>query len=561
MDTQNPDQSIEKQSIIELKSIRIDLHRGEITDQHSGQRTSLRPQSERLLLVLAQQSGTVVAKDELMNQIWPNTVVTEDSIVQAVGDIRKILHDHNHQIVRTIRGQGYRFVPPTTATIRPAAQDNARLLSQPIHVNKRYGWGAIVLVVLAIFAFFNLRPSLSQPETTVKKSSGELADFAVLPFKGDDTEGMGTWLAEDIVRGLARHRHLRVVSTYSSFSLARSKQSLSAAQWQTALQVRFLIDGKYHRVNDSLSLNIQLTDLNKDEVVWTEAYQTENARIFDLQNTIISAMVGRVISSAKQDERQFALRAKEPSTLAVYETTQRAIALKHQFSQPATQEAQQILSQLLAQQDDYAPAWGALCWINALDGIFKLTGNWNPQNADEVTGQCQRALQLDPSDPLTYLALADAYVLSGDFQQAAEAAEQATLLAPSDAEAWLLFGLHQLPVKPAAEALQAVERANQLFPIKPPHVHMITAQAAWAAGKLALAREHAQDCLQAAPYLTLCQVVEVLVARETGEVGQLPAMLAKLSAQTDTPPPAVICSRFLGETARHEQCLEYLAPL
>jgi TolB-like protein len=89
----------------------LDLAAGELLDA-AGRPTALRAQALKVLLVLGERAGQVVGKDELMQRVWGDVVVTEDSLVQAVGDVRRVLSDQRHERVRTIARRGYLFVPP-----------------------------------------------------------------------------------------------------------------------------------------------------------------------------------------------------------------------------------------------------------------------------------------------------------------------------------------------------------------------------------------------------------------------------------------------------------------
>ena len=57
--------------------------------------------------MLAAKPGKIVAKDELMQTVWGNIAVSDDSLVQCVIEIRKALGDGKHQIVRTLPKRGY----------------------------------------------------------------------------------------------------------------------------------------------------------------------------------------------------------------------------------------------------------------------------------------------------------------------------------------------------------------------------------------------------------------------------------------------------------------------
>jgi DNA-binding winged helix-turn-helix (wHTH) protein/pimeloyl-ACP methyl ester carboxylesterase len=69
----------------------------------------LRPKSFDLLRYLAEHAGRLVSKEELIQAIWPDVFVTEDSVVQCIGDIRAALRDDAHQIIKTIPRRGYLF--------------------------------------------------------------------------------------------------------------------------------------------------------------------------------------------------------------------------------------------------------------------------------------------------------------------------------------------------------------------------------------------------------------------------------------------------------------------
>lgn len=69
----------------------------------------LRPQAFDMLRYLAESPGRLITKEELIEAIWHNAAVGDDSIVRCVRDIREALGDTDHRLVETVRGRGYRF--------------------------------------------------------------------------------------------------------------------------------------------------------------------------------------------------------------------------------------------------------------------------------------------------------------------------------------------------------------------------------------------------------------------------------------------------------------------
>src|SRR5271169_2458225 len=69
----------------------------------------LTPKAIETLMVLVQNSGHTVDKDELMQSVWPDTIVEENNLTQSVSALRKALGPE-YPYIETVPRQGYRFV-------------------------------------------------------------------------------------------------------------------------------------------------------------------------------------------------------------------------------------------------------------------------------------------------------------------------------------------------------------------------------------------------------------------------------------------------------------------
>lgn len=67
------------------------LERGALL--RDGEELSLRPKSFSVLLHLVEHAGKLQAKRDLIEAIWPDTVVTDDSLTQCLSEIRRVLED------------------------------------------------------------------------------------------------------------------------------------------------------------------------------------------------------------------------------------------------------------------------------------------------------------------------------------------------------------------------------------------------------------------------------------------------------------------------------------
>src|SRR5262249_36338181 len=85
-----------------------------------GRVAPLPPKVFDTLLVLVENSGRVVSKDELMQSLWPDTFVEESNLTQNISQLRRALGDGttDAQYIETIPKRGYRFV----ASVQPVVE-------------------------------------------------------------------------------------------------------------------------------------------------------------------------------------------------------------------------------------------------------------------------------------------------------------------------------------------------------------------------------------------------------------------------------------------------------
>ena len=84
----------------------------------AGETLALEPKALRVLLYLLHNPGRLVTKDELLNAVWGDTAVTENSLSRAVALLRKVLDDdiREPRFIATVPTAGYRFIPPVVVS-------------------------------------------------------------------------------------------------------------------------------------------------------------------------------------------------------------------------------------------------------------------------------------------------------------------------------------------------------------------------------------------------------------------------------------------------------------
>jgi DNA-binding winged helix-turn-helix (wHTH) protein/Tol biopolymer transport system component len=95
----------------------IEVREQELRAMRNREPLSNEPKAFRVLLYLLQHAGHLVSKNELLDAVWGDTAVTENSLTRAIALLRRVLEDDPHQprLIETVSTAGYRFIAPVQA--------------------------------------------------------------------------------------------------------------------------------------------------------------------------------------------------------------------------------------------------------------------------------------------------------------------------------------------------------------------------------------------------------------------------------------------------------------
>jgi DNA-binding winged helix-turn-helix (wHTH) protein len=154
--------------------------------RYDGRSVKLPPRALAVLTVLVASPDMVVSKQTLMNAVWPDTFVTESSLLEAIGLLRDVLGDDRKQpiYIQTVHRRGYRFIglagamttaeavalqtPPT-----PEALDRREALRPVLLACASYAVTTVcVAIVFAIFGH-------DRPEPVTAPAPNAAPQFAI----------------------------------------------------------------------------------------------------------------------------------------------------------------------------------------------------------------------------------------------------------------------------------------------------------------------------------------------------------------------------------------------
>lgn len=173
--------------------------------RRDGQAVPLQPKVFDLLLTLVERHGHLLEKDELMNAVWPDTVVEEANLSNNISILRKTLSDNGQQFIETEPKRGYRFVAPVQIQEEPQPPA-AREISRQIKWMKRrpaLAISMVILLLIGVVSAFSFWPAKRQTAA----SGAVIKSIAVLPFKplngNQEDEYLGIGIADSVITRLS----------------------------------------------------------------------------------------------------------------------------------------------------------------------------------------------------------------------------------------------------------------------------------------------------------------------------------------------------------------------
>ena len=132
-----------------------------------GQEIHLEPVVLELLIYLITHRERLVTRQELMDTVWGDTVISESALTKAVARLRKALDDHSAapRYLETVRSRGYRFVAKVEEIEHPDHPDS--LLAKTTKAVLRRGlFAAVVVTLITVAVFWSRMPSMRRRKRT-----------------------------------------------------------------------------------------------------------------------------------------------------------------------------------------------------------------------------------------------------------------------------------------------------------------------------------------------------------------------------------------------------------
>ena len=375
-----------------------------------GEILPLTPKLFDILLVLVENSGRLLNKNEFQSLVWPETVVEDGNLTRNISTLRKILGETlgEPRYIETIPWRGYRFVAKVDQVYEEAPN-----------------------------------PAIDS--------------IVVLPFVngGDhETEYLADGITESLINNLSRLSHLKVISRRSAFRY--KGRELDAPAIGRELRVGALLTGSILPQSNTLIISAELVDARDDTQIWGERYHRDLTDIFALQETIARIITEKLRLTLTSAEESL-LHQRLPLDAAAYQLYLKGRYHFHRLTPEEVAKGIEYLRQAIEREPDYA-----LAHVGLSDCYNYLA------RPVEALAEVKKALELEPTLGEAHASMAfHQFVYDWNFQESELGFQRAIALSPNYANAHHWYAIYLANLGRHDEAIREARKAEALDPISP----------------------------------------------------------------------------------------------
>lgn len=464
--------------LYEFGPFRIDV--AEHSLLRDGAVVTLTPKAFDTLVLLVENSGHLLEKEELMQRLWPDTFVEEANLSNNISLLRKVLGNdpEGHHYIETVPKHGYRFaakvvegtedsaaflVAQQTIASRPLEEANGHeqppaTVRQP--GKRRTGYVLPLIAVVGLLAivfaavYFRLKHDVAP---------APIKSIAVLPFRPlvaeDRDELLELGMTETLITRLSGLKDVRVrsMSAVRKYD-ALDRDPLIAGKEQ---KVEAVLEGNVQKTGDRVRVTVRLLRVQDGQTLWADTFDTPLADILALQDSL-SERVATVMAVKLTGEEKQLLTRRPTDNREAYELYLKGRLFHRQWTAEGLQKALLCYSQAIAIDPNYALAYAGKADVYSGNASVFLPPSEAMPKAREAA---RKALELDDRLPEAHRSMAFVKQFGDwDWAGAEHSFRRALELKPNDAEIHANYSGLLMSQRRFDEAMAELRQAQELDP-------------------------------------------------------------------------------------------------
>lgn len=404
---------------------------------------AVEPQVFKLLKLLVENGDRMISKDDIVREIWNDRSISDASISSRIKLARVAVGDDGNKqnIIRTVHGQGFRFVAKVTieaTKVEPKPRTQVSLPSEATDTGLIGGHGS------------NKKPSI-----------------AVLPFQFLGNTGSNSFLADaiphDLIQALSRLRWLFVIARGSAFRFRTSVHDPQVVG--KTLGVKYLLTGSVENLDPKLNITIELSDTRSNEVIWGDQFISTHDDIHQIRMDIISKIASTLEVYIPLNEARNA-RLNVSENLDSWSNFHLGIQHMYRFTKKDNEKASGYFEQAILQDPRFARAHAGLSFTSFQSAFLKYSENPN-ESLQDARRFAERSVELDPIDPFANFTMGRYFMLQGDLERSTDWLDRAITLNPNYSQGHYSHGFTDLLSGQTQHSLPHVKKALALSPLDP----------------------------------------------------------------------------------------------
>lgn len=462
----------------------------------------------KTLLILVQNHGQLVKKEDIISEIWHDSFVEDSNLTQHIYILRKTLGNNiqGKPFIETIPKRGYTFIgeiqkvvsrePIVEPSVALKARNEDAVLDEQfiyirgedgqIHISgnahksdppnqnlqvvspptKSWFFKNRILLLICFAAIVGISFSLYRSFQPIKNTG--INSIAVLPFKpiGKDSsdEKLGFGLADAVITSLSKQQKLPVRPASAVFQF--TDKNFNSIEAGKELSVDSVLEGTIQREGEWIRVSVKLIKISDGSTIWAENFDEKFTYIFAVQDSI-STKVAKSLMLNLSNVQEQQLTTRNTSNAEAYLAYQNGRYFWNKRTKEDLEKAVNYFQKAVDLDQNYAIAYAMLSDSYNMIHYYGFTENHKEiiEKADEAA---QKALSLDGSIPEPHIAMSYIQINKyKNYDASVKELERALQLSPYNPTARIRYGWQLLRLGNMDGALEQMRIALENDPLSP----------------------------------------------------------------------------------------------
>jgi TolB-like protein/Tfp pilus assembly protein PilF len=314
----------------------------------NGSLIKLTSKSFELLLLLLENHGDIVSREEILRKVWEDEFVEDSNVNVQIAILRKILGTRN-DFIQTISKRGYCFTAKVIENNEDTSDESTSLTAQ---------------------------------------QSDEITSLAVLPLANldgnEELDYFADGLTESLINLMSKMSELKVMAYRT---VARFKgQDFDVAEIGKTLNVESILTGRVRQFRDEVTISAELIRVADDSQIWGTSYQRSSSEIFQIQKEITQTIAEKLFPKLNPNEKNL-LTNQQTQNADAYDAYLKGCHFLSTHTKEGLEKSLEYFNKAIRIDENYA-----LSYVGIANAYFLLNG-YSFAPVSDILSETKKAIE------------------------------------------------------------------------------------------------------------------------------------------------------------------------